>query len=166
MNLSLTDVCNFTEVAARSNVTKAAKVLGITQPSLSASIRRLETSLGTPLLLRSKSGVKLTKAGVLFQARAKELQGIWEELGKVTQQRNAEVTSRYTLGCHSALARYILPSFLPDLMKSHALLDVGLTHGSSREITEAVIDFRLDFGIVVDPRPHPDLSCHYPPSLP
>ena len=157
MNLNLSDVQYFTEVASTLNVTKAAKYLGISQPSLSLSIRRLEKAVGVRLLMRSKSGVQLTKAGLLFQARAKELIGRWEELRDVTSKRDREIMGKYTLGCHAALGIYTLPSFLPGLLRAYPQLEIELTHALSRQITESVIEFRLDFGIVVDPRPHPDL---------
>lgn len=157
MNLGLTDLRYFTEVVARSNVTKAAKVLGITQPSLSNAIRRLERELGTPLFLRSRSGVRLTKAGLVFHGRARELIGAWEALGRAARTRHVEAVAKYTLGCHAAIALHVLPRFLPRLMTDHPGLEIELNHGSSREITEQVVDFRLDFGIVADPSPHPAL---------
>ena len=61
----------FIEVAALKNVTKAAQKLCMNQSTLSINIRRLEESLGVPLLERSSSGVELTEFGqvVLEQAR-------------------------------------------------------------------------------------------------
>jgi len=157
MNMSLTDLRYFVEVAGIGNLTKAAKILGISQPSVSSALQRVEREVGAPLLVRSKTGVRLTKAGMAFQARAKELIVQWEQIGQTTRERYCDVTAKYLVGCHPALGLYILPRFLPGLLLEHPLLDIELTHGASREITEAVIDFRLDFGIVVDPRPHPDL---------
>jgi DNA-binding transcriptional LysR family regulator len=157
MNVSLSDVRYFTIAAANANLTKAAQCLGISQPSLSLAMRRLERELGTRLLVRSRSGVRLTKAGQIFLTKAKDLMARWEDLAVASRERDEEPVAKYFIGCHASLALYTLPRFLPGLMEEHPALEVELIHGASREITEAVIDFRLDFGIVADPRPHPDL---------
>jgi DNA-binding transcriptional LysR family regulator len=93
----------------------------------------------------------------LFQSRAKELLAYWKELEHTTRVRERDLTSKYYVGCHDSLGLYTLPTFLPQLMRANPLAEIELVHASSREITEGVIDFRLDFGIVADPRPHPDL---------
>ncbi len=60
---SPTDLKYFMEVAQTQNVSRAAERLGISQPSLSLAIRRMEQSVGAPLLIRSKRGVTMTQAG-------------------------------------------------------------------------------------------------------
>ena len=62
----------FVAVAEEGNVSRAADRLRIAQPSLSAQIRYLERTIGTPLFLRHPRGVELTRAGVLFLADARK----------------------------------------------------------------------------------------------
>ena len=62
----------FVAVAEEGNVSRAADRLHIAQPSLSAQIRYLERTIGTPLFLRHPRGVELTRAGVLFLADARK----------------------------------------------------------------------------------------------
>ena len=61
----------FVAVAYELNFTRAAQRLGITQPSLSSQIKRLETELGTPMLRRETRGVELTDAGKLMFEEAR-----------------------------------------------------------------------------------------------
>jgi molybdate transport repressor ModE-like protein len=53
----------FRQIARVGSMTAAARELGLTQPSLSSSMRRLEEDLGATLFLRHRSGVTLTEAG-------------------------------------------------------------------------------------------------------
>ena len=63
----------FLTVAREENMTKAAEILYITQPTLSRQIAELEEEVGTPLFVRSNRNVTLTDAGVLLRRRVEEL---------------------------------------------------------------------------------------------
>ena len=60
----------FLTVAHTNNITKAAKQLHVTQPTLSRQIMDLESELGVTLFDRQQRRMELTQAGVLFQRRA------------------------------------------------------------------------------------------------
>ena len=154
---SNTDLRYFLEVADTLNISRAAERQGISQPSLSLAMRRLEDSLGVPVLLRGKTGVRLTKPGQKLVSQARELLGDWERIRAEAQRDEAEVSGNYVLGCHPSVGLYTLPRFLPDLVAEYPRLEIRLVHGLSRKITEDVISFRVDFGIVVNPVAHPDL---------
>lgn len=147
----------FIEVANTLNVSRAAERLGISQPTLSLAVQRLEQSFGVPLLIRTKSGVKLTHAGNKLVVQARNLVSEWEKIRADALKDEAEIRGRYTIGCHPSVALYSLHGILPDLLSENAGLEIKLLHDLSRKITEDVISFKLDFGIVVNPTEHPDL---------
>ena len=60
---SPTEILYFNEIAKTSNLSRAAERLGVTQPTLSLALKRLEDTIGMPLMIRSKTGVQLTRAG-------------------------------------------------------------------------------------------------------
>ncbi|MBS1984680.1 MAG: LysR family transcriptional regulator [Bdellovibrionales bacterium] len=151
------DLRYFLEVSATLNVSRAAERLGISQPSLSLAIRRLEGAVGAPLLIRLKHGVRLTPAGVKVSARAKNLLEDWEKLRADALESQEQVKGRLVVGCHPSVALYSLPAFVSDIVREHAGLELNFSHGLSRVITEEVISFRTDVGIVVNPVQHPDL---------
>ena len=155
------DLQYFIETAHTLNISRAAERLGISQPSLSLSIKRLENALGTDLLIRGKGGVQLTRTGQKFVAHARHLLEEWENISKLALRGENQITGRFSIGCHQSVGLFALPGFLPDLMTTNEDLEINLNHGLSREITDDVINFKTDFGIVVNPVEHPDLVIRH-----
>jgi LysR family transcriptional regulator, cell division regulator len=154
---SASEISYFLEIASTLNLSRAAERLGISQPSLSSAVQRLETSVGTALFIRSKKGVTLTQAGKQLQIHARDLLQKWKSIKGQALASTYEVQGSYTIGCHPSVALYSLGGFLPDLMESHPQLEIKLKHDISRKITESVIRMETDIGIVVNPIRHPDL---------
>ena len=154
---SFTDIYYFLEVARSASISRAAEKLGITQPSLSAAMQRLEDRLGTQLFVRGRTGVQLTRAGRDLLDDGAELITRWQQLKASISKREQEPGGQYVLGCHPSVAMYTLAKFLPCLLQTYPSLEVKLMHDLSRKITEGVISFSIDLGIVVNPVQHPDL---------
>lgn len=154
---SSSEIKYFIELSETLNMSRAAERLGVTQPTLSLALKNLEATVGVSLFVRSKVGMQLTKAGVLFQTQCRELLEVWAQLKRKTRDREEKVGGLYKLGCHVSVGLYTLKYFLPDLLKSHPALEIRLDHDLSRKITEKIISHELDFGIVVNPIRHPEL---------
>ncbi len=151
------ELAYFVEIASTLNISRAAERLGISQPSLSLAVKRLEDAFGTDLLIRGKSGVHLTRAGQKFVVQARVLLHEWERLAQAATREETTLSGRYVVGCHPSVGLYTLPGLVPGLLTEHPELDLKLVHGLSRQITDEVIGFKVDFGIVVNPVEHPDL---------
>jgi DNA-binding transcriptional LysR family regulator len=67
------------------------------------------------------------------------------------------IEGSYTFAIHPSVALYTLEHFAPAIQKEFPSLDLDFIHGLSREMTEKVISWEADFGIVVNPIKHPDL---------
>lgn len=154
---SSTDLTYFLEVASLLNLSRAAETLGISQPSLTLAMQRLEASVGTSILIRQKRGVTLTKAGKQLLAHARSLLEQWDSIKSAALASTYEVQGCFTLGCHPSVALYSLPHFLPGLFQKYPNLEIQLHHDSSRKITEKVINLSIDIGIVINPVKHSDL---------
>ncbi len=147
----------FLECARSGNLSRAAERLGVTQPALTMALRRLEHSAGAELFHRSKKGVRLTKAGEIFQQEAKALADQWSRLKESLLRSEEDLSGTYTIGCHPSVALYSLPQTLPALMADFPQLRLELQHDISRKIAERVIRGEIDLAIVVNPVRHPDL---------
>jgi DNA-binding transcriptional LysR family regulator len=151
------DLTYFIELTSTLNFSRAAERIGISQPSLSTAIKRLEEAVGTSLFIRKKSGITLTQAGKRLLSHAKQLLQLWDTVKSASLASHYEVQGSVSLGCHPSVGIYTLPKFLPALLKKYPKLEVKLQHDISRKITEGVINLSIDVGIVVNPVKHPDL---------
>jgi len=154
----------FIEVAKTKNISRAAERLGIRQPSLSAAIKRLERQLGTEVIIREKTGVQLSRAGLRLLKSAQQLLDDWDEVKYSALRENKEAVGHFTIGCHSSISLHMLPESLPSFIAQNPGIELSFQHALSREIVEAVISWKIDIGIVVNPVSHPDLVikhlCH------
>jgi LysR family transcriptional regulator, cell division regulator len=154
---SSSDLAYFIQAANSGNFSRASERLGISQPTLSIAIQRLERELGSQLFLRSKSGVSLTRAGKQLFAHSKELIESWEKIRSRALASMHEPQGQFAIGCHSSVAIYSLPRFLPQALAKYPHLEFKLVHDLSRKILESVVQMETDIGIVVNPVRHSDL---------
>ncbi|MCB0347524.1 MAG: LysR family transcriptional regulator, partial [Bdellovibrionales bacterium] len=147
----------FIELAKTKHVTRASERLGVTQPTLSHCLKRIEDELGVQLFVRSKRGIELTAAGLRFYDAAVELQDQWSHLVQSVQDELDLPKGLIKVGCHPAVASYTLPAFLPKLTNMYPNIRIQLQHGLSRHVTEDVISLRLDVALAVNPTPNDDL---------
>jgi DNA-binding transcriptional LysR family regulator len=157
MSLLLDDIKYFMAVSETFNITRASEIIGISQPALSYAIKRLESKLGGQLLIRLKNGIQLTKLGEEFKQRSHRLIYEWEQVQNIANPESGFVQGNYTIALHPSVALYALEYFMPKLQSEFPGLGFNFIHGLSREMTEKVISWEADFGIVVNPIQHPDL---------
>lgn len=157
MDVNPQDIRYFLEIAQTENLSHAAVRLGVSQPSLTVAIHRLEQSLNAQLLIRSRRGVQLTPAGRHLIAQSRRFLEMWEELKSETHDAQNEVRGHFTVGAHPSVALYSLPEVLAKAMSNYTGLNVELKHDLSRKILEAIANIRIDVGVVINPVRHPDL---------
>lgn len=158
------DIKYFVTVSETLNITRASEIIGISQPALSYAIKRLESELGGELLIRLKNGIQLTKLGEEFKTRSRRLLYEWEQAKNLANPDSGLIQGTYTIALHASVALYTLQSFMPELQTEFPDLNFNFVHGLSREMTEKVISWEADFGLIVNSIRHPDLViselCH------
>lgn len=97
----------FWTVAKKGGVRKAAEVLGVSQPSISAQLRILEESLGEKLFQRSGRNLVLTETGQLALAYADEIFSAGRELMNAVKQRPGNRALRLNVGMTDSLSKLI-----------------------------------------------------------
>jgi DNA-binding transcriptional LysR family regulator len=110
----------FVAVADELNFTRAARRLGIAQPSLSSQMRQLETEMGTPLFRRETRGVELTDAGKLMFEEARVILAELERAKTRVARRARGETGKINIG--SAGATYfhpLIPAIIREFRKEH-----------------------------------------------
>lgn len=157
MSLRLDDIKNFITISETLNITRASEILGLSQPTLSYSVKRLEREFGCLLIIRLKNGIQLTKPGQDFYGRAKKLILFWEDSQKSLTSDTTEILTEFSIGIHPSVAIYTLKKILPNIYKSYPKISFKLVHGLSREMTQKVINWEVDLAIAINPIQHPDL---------
>jgi len=89
----------FLAVAEEGNVSKAARRLHLTQPTLSRQIQDLEERLGKPLFTRAYHRLDLTPEGLLLKARAAEIAALVERAASEIADSGDQIAGDVVLGC-------------------------------------------------------------------
>lgn len=138
----------FACVAQTLNFSKAAEMLHISQPTVSAGIRSLEKDLGAQLLIRNTKEVALTKAGLELLAYAQKILALREEAlhslgGQDTQARGAMDILASTIP-----AQHLLPEIIAAFQKQWPNILFRVRQADSRQVEREMGGFRYDFGLV------------------
>ena len=150
MTLRLLEV--FVSVAKHLSITRAARELCVTQPSVSHDLRRLQQALGCQLIKANARGVELTAVGVAVLAEAKS---ILERIGSLqTQYRSASATISRSLvvGANHDTSSSIMPILLNQFSSTYPQIRLQLCSGTNSEIERLIVRGALDLGIVNNPQ--------------
>ena len=88
----------FLLVAREENITKAANLLHLTQPTLSRQLMQLEEELGVQLFRRSKHHIVLTEEGMLLRRRAEEIVALADKTRDDLQHREEQLSGTVAVG--------------------------------------------------------------------
>lgn len=151
--MDFTLINSFIAVAEEGSFSTAARHLFLSQQSLSKQIARLESELGTELLVRSRP-LRLTQNGKLFLQTAKSMLRLKQEFEETcgTQVRGRESVH---LGIEHTIARAILPRVLPRFMAEHPGVYVRISEESPEELEKTVAREGIDLviGSISSPPP-------------
>ncbi|MET8862815.1 LysR family transcriptional regulator [Nonomuraea sp. NPDC004580] len=143
----------FLVLAQELNFTRAAARIGIAQPALSARMRRLESELGTPLLLRNTRSVELTAAGAALAEAAPAALAALDRAWDTARSAAAGELGTLRIGYSLSAGAETVPALVDRLMRGTSGLEVGAVPMATPEITPAVADGRLDAGITRSEQP-------------
>ena len=143
LNINLNLYKYFYEVAKYNSYTKAAESLMISQPSLSYSIKVLETQLEKKLFIRENNKIKLTDEGEDLYNR---LDAIFKQFEEVNNED--DYRGKITLGVRSAYAFRILPNYINELNKIHPNLEIDYIIGKSEKLLSLLENKQID--ILID----------------
>lgn len=144
----------FLMVAEEQNITRAAKKLHITQPTLSRQIREFEESLQTELFIKKNKKLVLTEAGIYLKKRAEEI----IELDEKTKQelinyQNSVLNDQISIGCVEATNSIFLFRKLEEMMTDHPQITFDIFSGTSNDIMEKLDKGLLDIAVLIEPLP-------------
>ncbi|MFC5449339.1 LysR family transcriptional regulator [Paenibacillus aestuarii] len=145
--MNIENIEAFVYVFHYGSFNKAAEVLFLSQPSVTARIQSLERELDCKLFDRMGKQVQLTEKGRQFFPYAQQLLQIFRK-GKQHIQRERTIQSELRIGCTASAANYMIPELLPKLKNEYPGLQIKLTTAITDDIVNKVLNRELDIGFV------------------
>jgi LysR family hydrogen peroxide-inducible transcriptional activator len=140
------------------NFRKAAELLHVTQSTLSAGIKELETVLGATLLERSKRSVRLTPVGERVVERARLLLAQTEDLVMLARGAQQPLSGLRRLGVIPTIAPFLLPKIMPIARQQYPRLQLYLREDLTERLIEQLHAGDLDFALIALPYETGDLA--------
>ncbi len=128
---------------------KAAEQCGVTQPTLSAMIQKLEKELGTKIFERSSQQVTPTHIGKLVVEQAWEVLTRANRIKDIVEEQRHSLSGTFRIGILPTIAPYLLPRFFTKVEKDNPSTDFRILEMKTAEITKAMQRGEIDAAIAV-----------------
>lgn len=151
VSMELTSLRYFKAIATGGHMTRAAQALGVTQPALSAAIKKLEREVGALLLHRTGRGVELTDAGRTFLIHAEEAIRQADAGVRAVRELVGLERGSVRIGGGATATEYLLPPVVSAVRRDHPGLRFSVREAGSNAVALAVLSGELDLGIVTLP---------------
>lgn len=135
------------EVYKERSFTKAAQNLYISQPSLSARIKKIEEIIGEPLFDRSTTPLQLTEVGKVYIEAAEEITQIEQRVENYINDLAGLKTGNLAVGASTLFAAYVVPSLITQYNQKFPDVHIQLIEGNTAELEEMLGSNALDFVI-------------------
>jgi len=149
--MELTPLRYFREIARVGHMTRASRSLGVTQPALSAMLRKLEEEVGAPLLHRTGRGVELTEPGKVFLAHVTDALRRADAGVQAVRELVGLQTGSVRVGAGATVASYLLPRVISVVRSRNPGLRFYVRESGSAAVAAALLSGELDLGIVTLP---------------
>lgn len=146
MDFSLRQLRVFRTLAQTEHFGRAAELLGLSQPTVSADLRSLERALRLELLVRSRAGSSLTEAGAALLPLVEETLTAAESLeAEAARLRREPGTVR--LAATPSLINHLVPSLLEELERRGAPVRVEVVEVSTGDLERTLAAGDADLGV-------------------
>lgn len=141
----------FLAVAREENITKAAELLHITQPTLSRQLAQLEDDLGVRLFERGTRHIVLTNEGILLRRRAEEIVELIDKTERELAEQEEVVDGTISIGWGELESVKLVASMLRTFSDRHPLVRYRLYSGNSDHIKTRMDRGLIDVGLFLEP---------------
>jgi DNA-binding transcriptional LysR family regulator len=149
----------FVAVARSRRFVRAARILGVSQPSLSRRVQQLEHDVGAKLVVRTPAGVVLTSAGERFLPHAERALASVDAGRSAIDELSGQPRGTVTLGSQPTISAYVLPPVLARFHARHPDVVLRLREGPTEQLEERVAAGEIDLAIMNLPVRRVDLAA-------
>jgi DNA-binding transcriptional LysR family regulator len=163
--MELRQLRHFIEVVRRGSINTAAAALGITQPGMTRSIKKLEDHFGCALLERSARGVTPTAMGrKVFEHALFVTNETSRVAAEVTAMRRGDL-GHVAVGVSNNLSGHYLPAAVAQIVRERPLVTVALQDGYFEDLTPQLRSGELDFVFTIFPAYYAEPDLSYEPLM-
>lgn len=141
----------FLAAAQEENITKAADILHVTQPTLSRQMMDLERELGVTLMLRGKNGLTLTDDGIFFRQRAQEIVELADRLEKSFVERQNNISGIVVIGASETVGSQTLARLIKEFSGKYPAVQFTLYNETVDNIKDRLDKGLVDIGLLLEP---------------
>lgn len=141
----------FLAAAQEENITRAADMLHVTQPTLSRQMMDLERELGVTLMLRGKNGLTLTDDGVFFRQRAQEIVDLADRLEKSFVERQSDISGMVVIGASEAVGGQTLARLIKGFSDKYPAVQFTLYNETVDNVKDRLDKGLVDIGLLLEP---------------
>lgn len=145
--MTLTQLRAFLAVVDMGSVRRAAEVLVVTQPAVSAALRALQSQLEVALVTREGRGLRITEAGEVYALYARRVLGLLDEGAAAAVGRLHPERGRLRLAAVTTAAEHVLPPFLASFRQRFPQVSLELEVGNRRRVWGLMDDRVADLGV-------------------
>lgn len=138
----------FYSVAVHLSFTEAAEELYITQPAVTKNIKELERTLGITLFDRNRTGISLTKAGLILFRYAEDMTDREKKLEFDLNLLKESFSGNLKLGASTTIGQYVLPEVLALFNNQNPDVKIYLQNKNTQEVEQDVLNRTIDLGVV------------------
>jgi LysR family hydrogen peroxide-inducible transcriptional activator len=151
VDLKLKDLRYLVTLADERHFGRAARKCFVSQPTLSAQLKKLEDYLGVQLIERQSKGVTLTAAGEEIVARARRIVQASEEVVSLARSHRDPLAGKLRIALLPTIGPYLLPRVAPKIRKALPRLELLLYEYQTAPMLEKLRDGEIDVGILAMP---------------
>ncbi|MGX1750640.1 LysR family transcriptional regulator [Glutamicibacter protophormiae] len=159
MHLSTQNLHIFLTVVEAGSISAAARTLFMSQPSVSANVRNLESALSAPLLERRPSGVIPTAAGQIVVEQAQRIMEIMGQVDEQVARVQGLADQKLSVAGTSTLGSYLLPRVLQRFMDTRQGVRTELRVGNAEKVAEWIVNREVSIAICAGEVDHEQLEA-------
>ena len=125
---------------------KAAQSCGVSQPTLSAMIQKLEAELDVKIFNRDKNPIEPTEIGAKIILQAETCLNDVKRIEEVILSEMQALEGRLSLGILPSIAPYVVPDFIPKFQEKNQAVDLTISEMTSQNLVQHLLKADLDIG--------------------
>jgi len=135
-------------LAEKKSITKAAKILAISQPALSNRLQQMETRFATPIVIRTQKGIHFTPEGDYLVEQARSYLSKMETVDNTINAMKGHISGTLNIGSARFCSKYLLPDLLKSYKDKYPEIQFKVTSENSDTIFKMLYEDKIQLALV------------------